>query len=174
MTKGRPPVSAAPKQKLPASCLVDTNFLISLAKPDDINHKNAHEYLDLLKSVGVVFYLSSVVEAEFQNGSIAHVIALLGAERVRRIPFDHTEAQQARMLKARHERERGAKKQAHLLDMMIVAQASKRNVEAVITGDKKMLSFLADVGIKALDINVKVSEFVLADSPLYGSSDLQA
>lgn len=174
MSKGQTAASADPKQKLPATCFVDTNFLISLAKPDDVNHKNAQEYLELLKSVGTVFVLSSVVEAEFENGSIANVIGLLGPQRVRRIPFDHTEAQQARNFKARHERVRGGKKQAHLLDMMLVAQASKRNVEAVITGDKKMISFLGEVGLKALDINVKVSDFMLAASPLYGGSELRA
>lgn len=174
MSKGKPGTSAEPKPKLPATCLVDTNFLINLANPAEANHKNAQEYLELLKSVGTVFILSAVVEAEFENGSMASVIAVLGPQQVRRIPFDHTEAQQARTLKARHERVRGGKKQAHLLDMMIVAQASKRNVEAVITGDRKMISFLAEVGIKALDLNVKVSEFMLASSPLYGGSDLRA
>lgn len=173
MTKGNLDVLQAQKQKLPKVCLVDTNFLISLAKPDDANHVNAHEYLELLKSVGAVFMLSAIVEAEYEHGSITNVIALLGPERVRRIPFDHTEAQQARTLKARHERERKANKQAHLADMMIVGQALKRNVDAVITGDKKMLSFLSDVGVKGLNINTTVNDFMLSETPLYGS-DLQA
>lgn len=78
------------------------------------------------------------------------------------------------MLKARHERDRGASKQAHLLDMMIVAQASKRNVEAIITGDKKMISFLKDMSIKVLDINTNVNDFMLANPPLYGTGGLRA
>lgn len=174
MSKGKSLVTEPIKQKLPASCLVDTNFLISLAKPDDVNHGNAHAYLELLKSVGTTFILSSVVEAEFENGSIANVIALLGAQRVRRIPFDHAEAHQARTLKARHERERGANKQAHLLDMMLIAQVSKRSIEAVITGDKKMISFLSEVNIKTIDISIKIDTFLVAGTPLYGGNDLKA
>lgn len=175
MTKPRTKRVEPAKQKLPRTCLLDSNVLISLSNPDDASYKNVREYIEALKSYGTLFYLSSIVETEFSsNGSIGDVIAVLGQNNVRRIAYDHADAHRAKILKANHERVRGSKKEAHLLDMMIVAQASRLNLEVVITADKKMLSFLKEAGIPALDVNVSLGDFLIADTPLYGGSDLQA
>lgn len=175
MTKARAKRTESVKQKLPRTCLLDSNVLISLADPGDANHKNVREYIEALKTYGTVFYLSAIVETEFSaEGSINNVIAVLGPQNVRRVAYDHADAHRAKILKGKHEQVRGAKKEAHLLDMMIVAQASKLNLEVVVSADKKMLSFLKEAGIPALDVNVSLSDFLISDTPLYGSSDLQA
>jgi predicted nucleic acid-binding protein len=175
MTKARSKRTEHAKQKLPRTCILDSNILISLANPDDPSYKNVREYIEALKSFGTLFYLSSIVETEFSsNGSIGDVIAVLGQNNVRRIAYDHADAHRAKILKGKHEQVRGAKKEAHLLDMMIVAQASRLNLEVVVSADKKMLSFLKEAGIPALDVNVSLGAFLISDTPLYGNNDLKA
>jgi predicted nucleic acid-binding protein len=175
MTKANAKRAEPTKQKLPRTCLLDSNVLISLANSADVNHKNAREYVEALKLYGTMFYLSAIVETEFSSdGSINNVIAVLGPQNVRRIAYDHTDAHRAKILKSKHEQVRGAKKEAHLLDMMIVAQASKLNIEMIMTADNKMLSFLKESNIPVLNINISLNDFLISDTPLYGGSDLQA
>lgn len=162
-------------KKIPRTCLLDSGVLIALVNPLDVHHQNAKSYVQVFSQLGVKFYISAIAETEFASGNLADIIQYLGSENIRRLPYDHSNVRQTKELRKRHER-RGASKQAHLMDMMIVSHMLNPNysIDCVISADEKMLSFVKSEGIAAVDINVPYEKWSIADTPLFGNQDLKA
>lgn len=121
--------------------LVDTGFLISLAREDRDNHDAAVAYWRYLRENNILIFLSVIVVSEFE---VKQPID----DRIRRacIPllFNWNDATCAAEFDRIREKESGAERQAVKDDIKIIAQAVQADVAYVITDDHNTFAKYAE------------------------------
>lgn len=117
--------------------LVDTSFLITLAKPDERpRHGVAQQYFRTCIERGVVLYLSTIVIAEF---SVRQPIGDLGLRNFIVLPFVIEHAIEAGRLHGLPQRDAGDDRAAVKDDVKLIAQCSIGAIDAVMTEDHRTL-----------------------------------
>ena len=160
--------------KIPKSVLVDTTFLINLTSKKKDNYSNARDYLLELQAVRTIFYLSALVIAEFSvKGDIDNVLALLQPQT---ISFDSRDAKEYSRLVRLHPgvfNFKTPEKERVIVDLMLVSQASVRQIEAVIAEDTALCSlYTTGTVVQGIDIKTPYADFIAGQTPLYGSKGL--
>lgn len=158
--------------KLPSSALLDTTFLVSLTSDKHQSYHNARDYLLNLQANKTVFYLSSLVAAEFGiKGDLRNAIALTSP---RLISFDQKDAASYSLAAKRHPgvfNFKAPEKERVVIDLMLIAQAEARKIAAIISEDTAMCSiYLKGTPVVGLDIKTSYTDYVLNQAPLYNIS----
>lgn len=118
--------------------LLDTSFLISLAKPAERNHEAARRYYKACLDRQVPMYLSALVIAEF---SIKQSILDLELRHFIVLPFNIDHAMKAGQLWGLVERASDDAKAAIKDDLKLIGQcACETGISHVLTGDERTLA----------------------------------
>jgi predicted nucleic acid-binding protein len=118
--------------------LVDTSFLISLAKPAEGNHAAARQYYKSCLDRHVPLYLSTVVVAEF---SVKQSVMDLELRNFVVLPFNIDHAMKAGQLWNLIARDDGDSKAVVKDDLKLIAQcACEGSISHLLTGDDKTLA----------------------------------
>lgn len=118
--------------------LVDTSFLISLAKPAEGNHAAARQYYKGCLDRHVPLYLSTVVVAEF---SVKQSVMDLELRNFIVLPFNIDHGMKAGQLWNQIARDEGDSKSVVKDDLKLIAQcACEGSISHLLTGDDKTLA----------------------------------
>lgn len=117
--------------------LLDTSFLIALAKPDEPCHSAAQQYFEHFVQEGIPMFLSTIVAAEFyQRQSIP--AALLNNFVI--LPFNHADAKHAAQLDfKRFQGAPGSPRVGLKDDFKILGQLSANDIPFIVTADVQTL-----------------------------------
>lgn len=144
------------------SVLVDTSFLINLAKSDASYHQVAEQYYKEFINKGFSLMLSVIVIAEYQQGQAVTDLVASGNYRI--VPYNYDDAIKTAEIafnlsdtgRAEDESKANCKD-----DIKLIAQAETSEITYLITADKKTLYKYCEKLNKA-DL-IKVKAIVLAD-----------
>ncbi len=118
--------------------LLDTSFLISLAKPGERNHEAARRYYKACLDRQVPMYLSAIVIAEF---SVKQSILDLELRHFIVLPFNIDHAMKTGQLWGSIERVGDDAKSAVKDDLKLIGQcACEAGISHVLTGDDRTLA----------------------------------
>lgn len=118
--------------------LVDTSFLISLAKPGEINHAAARQYYKGCLDRQVPLYLSTIVVSEF---SVKQSVMDLELRNFIVLPFNIDHGMKAGQLWNLISRDDGDSKAVVKDDLKLIAQcACEGSISHLLTGDEKTLA----------------------------------
>jgi len=126
---------------MPKGVLVDTSFLISLVASDRDNHPVARDYFRAALEQGVPLFLSTLVACEFSR---KQPVEDLGLHNFLVLPFNLSEAVQAAKLSAALKRDDGDDRTSVAIDVMLLAQADKNQIGAILTEDADTLAKYCD------------------------------
>ena len=121
--------------------LVDTSFLISLVASDRQNHPVARDYFRAAIEQGVPLFLSALVACEFSR---KQPVEDLGLHNFLVLPFNLPEAVQAAKLSAALKRDDGDDRTSVAIDVMLLAQADRNQIGAILTEDADSLAKYCD------------------------------
>lgn len=118
--------------------LVDTSFLISLAKPSETNHAAARQYYKGCLDRQVPLYLSTIVVSEF---SVKQSVMDLELRNFIVLPFNIDHGIKAGQLWSLILRDDGDSKTVVKDDLKLIAQcACEGSISHLLTGDEKTLA----------------------------------
>lgn len=118
--------------------LVDTSFLISLAKPGETNHAAARQYYKACLDRQVPLYLSTIVVSEF---SVKQSVMDLELRNFFVLPFNIDHGMKAGQLWNMISRDDGDSKAVVKDDLKLIAQcACEGSISHLLTGDDKTLA----------------------------------
>lgn len=118
--------------------LVDTSFLISLAKPGETNHAAARQYYQGCLDRQVPLYLSTIVVSEF---SVKQSVMDLELRNFIVLPFNIDHGMKAGQLWNMISRDDGDSKTVVKDDLKLIAQcACEGSISHLLTGDDKTLA----------------------------------
>jgi len=121
------------------SILLDTSFLIRLSKTDDEFHITVKDYLHYFLENKIILYLSTIAMSEYSVMNEPDNLIGLGCFRI--IEFDLKDAIKAGLyrkeLKGINTKD---KRNIVINDLKLLAQIQNRNIHAIISKDKEMLS----------------------------------
>lgn len=126
---------------MPKGVLVDTSFLISLVASGRKNHLVARDYFRAAIEQGVPLFLSTLVACEFSR---KQPVEDLGLHNFLVLPFNLPEAVQAAKLSAALKRDDGDDRTSVAIDVMLLAQADKNQIGAILTEDADTLGKYCD------------------------------
>lgn len=121
--------------------LVDTSFLITLANAERTNHPIARDYFRAALEQSIPLYLSALVATEFQR---RQAIEDLGLHNFIVLPFNLLEAVLAGNLARELKRDDGDDRNSFAVDIMLLAQAHKNQIGAILTEDGDTLTRYCD------------------------------
>lgn len=119
-----------------SAILLDTSFLITLVDSTRPNHNIAKSYYRLMLDEQHQMYLSSIVVSEFE---IKQPISDLQLKNFRYLTFNIPHGIEAARLWNGFSREDGENRQIVKDDVKLIAQASKENIDFIITEDASTL-----------------------------------
>lgn len=122
---------------MPRGVLVDTSFLISLVASGRKNHLVARDYFRAAMEQEVPLFLSTLVACEFSR---KQPVEDLGLHNFLVLPFNLPEAVQAAKLSAALKRDDGDDRTSVAIDVMLLAQADKNQIGAILTEDSDTLA----------------------------------
>ena len=158
--------------EFPASCLIDTTFVVHLVSPNAEFHANALSYFQALQGNQVRLYLPTLVMAEYAvKGGTDGVSAILGTLNAQVCGFDMAAALRYGELSKQHPTIFNVptpEKERSVIDLMLVAIAETLNIESIITTDKHICGpLLRGTRITALDLKKPIENM----SPLWRESE---
>lgn len=163
-----------PSNEIPRKVLLDTTFLVDLANPTSPYRDNAQEYAIQLLANKATFYLSSLVIAEFSiKGNLDNAIRAFSP---RQIEFGREDAEVYAELAKLHPGIFNLKvpdKERVVIDLMLIAQAKRRGIDAVLSTDSALCSiYLKGTSVVGLDIKMTYSDFLTSKLPLFNGNNL--
>lgn len=133
--------------------LVDTCSLISYVDERQPHHDAARQYIQHALSTGVKVFLSGLVVAEFSR---RQNIMDIGLSNFVPSPFNIPDGLVAAKFAELVKRESGEDRSSVLVDVMLIAQAHRLQLESILTDDVKLvarlerLNDLKETGVKAV------------------------
>lgn len=147
---------------LPATCLVDTTYLINLVQPKAPFHANALAFTQALQGNQTRFHLPTLVMAEYAVGAgSSGVGAILSTLSATVCGFDMAAALRYGELTGQPPSIFNAQvpeKERSVVDLMLIAIADTMSLESIITSDKNICGqFLKGTSIQPLDIRSPIA-----------------
>lgn len=139
--------------------LLDTSFLIRLTNENEPLHLTAKAYFDAANKANIPLHLSALVVAEFE---VKHPLSTDIRDALIPAPFDYIDGKRAALFQREvGERDPGDSRAILRIDTLLMAQAHRRNLGAILTSDKNTLAkYLARLREKNL---TNVHAIVLSD-----------
>ena len=117
--------------------LLDTSFLIQLAKVDAPQHRVAQDYFELAIRKDIPLYLSALVLAEFE---VRQPLRADVRGALRPAMFDFVDGKYAARFQNNTVRDQDDDRAMVRIDTMLMAQAHARQLVAILTNDKNTLA----------------------------------